>query len=67
VFGHDERQEIRIRKVAVVLRLLLGPHRARLVALGIEETRFLQHRLALLEQLDLTARLELDRMLHEPE
>ena len=40
VFEHD-RQQVRIREVAIVVRFLLAPHRARLVAAGVVEPRLL--------------------------
>ena len=63
----DERRQVGIGEVAVVLRVFLAAHRARLVAVGIVEARFLHDRAAVLDQLDLPAHLELDRLLHEAE
>src|SRR5207237_2302534 len=48
------------REVAIIVRILLGAERARLVAVGIVEPRLLDDRAALLDQIDLAARLMLD-------
>ena len=62
-----ERQQVRIREVAIVVRFLLAAHRARLVAAGIVEARFLHDAAAALDQLDLARDLVIDRAFDEPE
>ena len=57
VLGELERQQVGIREVAIVVRLLLGAHRARLARHWIEQPRLLLDRAAVLEDLDLAARL----------
>jgi hypothetical protein len=49
------------------VRVFLGAHRARLAALRIEEARLLDDLAAILDELDLPAHLELDRLLEEAE
>ena len=63
----DERRQVRIGKIAVVLRVFLAAHRARLATVGIVEARLLHDGAAVLDQLDLAAHLEVDRLLHEAE
>ena len=58
----DQRRQVRIREVAVVLRVFLAAHRARLVAVGVVQARLLHDRAAVLDQLDLAAHLEVDRL-----
>ena len=53
-------QQIGIREVAVIMRLLLVAHRARLAAARIEQPRLLHDGAAILKKLDLTARLDVD-------
>ena len=60
-----ERQQVGVGEIAVVVRLLLGAHRARLAALRIEQAGLLLDGAARLEQLDLAARLVLDRAADE--
>jgi hypothetical protein len=67
LLGDHQRQEVRVREVAVVLRIFLAAHGAGLVALGIVEAGFLLDAAAVFQDLDLAARLELDRPLHEAE
>ncbi len=55
-----ERQQIRVREVAIIVRIFLGPQRARRAAIGIEQPRLLHDRAALLEHLDLAPRLIFD-------
>ena len=62
-----ERWQVRIGKVAIVVRIFLAAHRPRLVPVGIEEPGFLHDGAALLDQLDLPAHFELDRLLEEAE
>src|SRR3954466_10259049 len=60
-----ERQQIRIRKIAIVMRFFLGAHRARLAPVGIEQPRFLVDRAAILDDLDLAPRLVLHPLADE--
>ena len=63
----DERRQVGIGKVAIVLRVFLAAHRARLVPVRIVEPGLLDDRAAVLDQLDLPADLEVDRLLEEAE
>src|SRR6266567_7361885 len=58
-----ERRQIGIGEIAIILRVLLAAHRARLVPVGIVKPRLLHDGSAVLDQLDLAADFELDRML----
>ena len=60
-------RQVRVREIAVVLRVFLAAHRARLVAVRIPEARLLHDGTAVLDQRDLAAHLEVDRLLHEAE
>ncbi len=60
-----ERQQVRIGEVAVVMRLFLGAHRARLALAGIVEAGLLVDRAAILEDADLAARLDIDGLADE--
>ena len=60
-----ERQQIGIGEIAVVVRLFLGAHRARLAFAGIEQPRLLVDGAAVLDDLDLPARFVLDRLADE--
>ena len=60
-----ERQQVRIREIAIVVRLFLGAHRARLALVRVEQPRFLVDRAAILDDLDLAPRLVLDRLADE--
>src|SRR4029079_12043431 len=51
----------------VIVRVLLGTHRARLAAIGIEKARLLHDLAAVLDPLPLAAYLECDRLLEEAE
>ena len=62
-----QRRQVRVGEVAVVLRVFLAAHRPRLAAVGIVEARLLHDRAALLDQLRLSAHLEVDRLLQEAE
>ncbi len=57
----DERQEVRVGEIAIVVRLLLRAHGSRFAVAGIEQPRFLADRAARLDDVDLTARFVLDR------
>ena len=57
-----ERQQVRIGEVAIVVRLFLGPHRAGLAQLRVEQPRLLVDRAAILQNVDLAARLVFDRL-----
>ena len=65
VLGQHQRQQVGIGEVAIVVRVLLGAHRARLAPAGIEQPRLLHDLAAALDQLDLAPRLVLDRLLDE--
>ena len=60
-----ERQEVRIGEIAIIVRLFLGAHRPRLAGLGVEQARLLVDRAALLDDLDLAARLVFDGLADE--
>ena len=62
-----ERQQVRIREIAVVVRLFLRAHRARLAAIRVVQARFLHDLAAALDQLDLALDLVVDRALDEAE
>ena len=66
-FVDRQRRQIGIGEIAVVLRVFLAAHRARLVPVGIVESRLLRDGPAVLDQLDLAADLELDRVLKKAE
>src|SRR5512140_3091020 len=51
--------------MAVVVRFFLGAHRARLALAGVEQTRLLLDRAAVLDDLDLPARFVLDGLADE--
>ena len=59
--GEAQRQEVGVREVAIVVRILLAPHGAGLVTLRIVEARLLTHGLASFDDAHLTAGLDLDR------
>src|SRR5471032_371752 len=61
------RHEVRLREVAVVLRLLLGAHRRRLLVARHEVERLLLHLTAGLVDLDLPRDLALDSLRREVE
>ena len=62
-----DRQQVRIREIAVVVRLFLAAHRPRFVLVGIVQTRFLHDLAAVLDHLDLPLDFEVDRLLDEAE
>ena len=62
-----QRQQVRVGEVAVVVRLFLGAHRARLAAVRVVEARLLHDLAAALDQLDLALDLVVDRALDEAE
>ncbi len=62
-----ERQQVRVGKVAVVVRLLLVAHGASLAFVRIEQARLLIDPAALLQDLDLPPRLVIDRLADEPD
>ena len=55
-----EREQVRIGEIAIIVRVLLGAQRARLALVGVEQAGFLDHVAAILDQVDLAARLMLD-------
>jgi hypothetical protein len=57
-----QRQQIRVREVAIIVRVFLRAHRARLALVGIEQARLLIDLAAALENFDLAARFVLDRL-----
>src|SRR6185437_16047322 len=57
-----QRQQIRVGEIAIVEIVFLGAHRPRLAAMRIEQARLLHDRAAVFENLDLAARLVLDRL-----
>ena len=62
-----DREEVRIGEVAVVVRLLLVPHRPGLVVIGIVEAGLLDHLPPGLDEVDLALDLVGDGPLDEPE
>ncbi len=66
-FVDHERQQVGVREVAVVVRLFLRAHRARLALVGIVQARFLLDLAAALEQLDLALDFVIDGALDEAE
>ena len=63
----EDRQEIRIREVTVVVRLFLAAHRTGFVAVGIVEARFLDHLAAAFQHLDLAINFVKDCALQKAE
>jgi hypothetical protein len=63
----DERRQIRLRKVTVVVRFLFRAHQGRAVRSGIEQTRFLDDRRPVLPRRDVALDLEFDGTLHVAE
>ncbi len=57
-----QRRQVGLREVAVVVRLLLAPHRTRDAGRGVEGARLLHHLLARLDAADLTLDLVVDRL-----
>ena len=57
-----QRQQVGIGEIAVIVRVLLRAHRPGHAAAAVEQPRLLLDRAALLDQLDLAARLVLDRL-----
>src|SRR5262245_45183514 len=60
-----ERQQIRIGEVTIIVRLLLGAHRTRLASGRIKQTGLLLDRAAVLDDVDLAARLVFDGLADE--
>ncbi len=60
-----ERQQVGIGEIAVVVRFFLGAHGARLALAGVEQPRLLVDLAAGFEDVDLPARLDLDRLADE--
>ena len=56
-----QREQIGVREVTIVVRVLLASHRTSLVAIRIVEARLLTHRTAVGNEFDLTLHLEIDR------
>ena len=55
-----QRQQVGVGEVAVVMRLFLGPHRPRLVLVGVVKAGFLHDLAAILQNGDLAAGLIVD-------
>ncbi len=55
-----QRQQVRVREIAVIVRVFLRPERAGDALVRIEQPGLLRHRAAALDQLDLPLRLMLD-------
>ena len=62
-----ERQQVRIRKIAIIVRIFLGAHRPGFTLVRIIEAGFLIHLAATFDQLDLTARFIFDGRLDKAE
>ena len=60
-----ERQQVGVREIAIVVRLLLGAHRPGFALGGIEQAGLLLDPAARLDQLDLAPRLVVDRAADE--
>src|SRR5688500_20128600 len=67
VSGYLERQQIRIWKIAVILRVFLASHRARFTLFRIEEARLLLYGPSVFEDFDLPPGLVIDRLLETTE
>jgi len=66
--GRDqERGEIRLGKISIIVRLLLAAHRPRHALFVVEKARLLQHLAAALDLLHLSLDLVFDRLAHEAE
>ncbi len=63
----NERHQVRIGEIAVVVRVFLAAHRTRLALVRIVKARFLHNRTAVLDQLDLPAYLILNRLFEKAE
>ena len=61
LFSKRDRNEIRLREIAVVVRVLLGAHRRRLHRIAVPTTRLLDNRDGMDHALPLTARLVFER------
>ena len=62
-----QRQQVGIGEVAIILRLFLGPHGARFAGCRVVQARLLGDRTTVFQDLDLAARLILDRLRNEAE
>ena len=62
-----QRQQIGVRKIAIVHRIFLRTHRPRFIAIRIIEPGFLHDPAAILDQFNLTAHFIADRLVHEVE
>ena len=63
----QERRQVGLGEIAIVVRLLLRAHRARLALLVVEQPRLLRDLAARLDHRHLAADLVLDRLAHEAE
>jgi hypothetical protein len=61
----SQRRQVGVGEVAVVVRVFLGAHGARLAGVGVEQHGGLLDGVAVLDLLDLPADLVVDRLLHE--
>ena len=67
VLVEPHRQQVGVGEVAVVVRLFLAAHHARLAAVGVEQHGGLLDAAAVLQRLDLPADFVVDRLLQEAE
>ena len=63
----DQRRQVRIGEVAIIVRVFLAAHGARFAAVRIVQPRLLHDAAAVLDQVDLAADFEFDRLLKEAE
>ena len=61
-----QRGQIGIGEITIIVGILFGAHRSRLIAVGVVQARFLHHAATVFEQLDLAARFMLNGGLQEP-
>ena len=62
-----QRRQVGVGEVAVVVRVFLAAHRARLAAIGVEQHGRLLDAAAVLDRVDLPLHLVVDRLLQEAE
>src|ERR1051325_6731096 len=63
---HDQRRQIGLRKIAIIVRLLFRTHHACLERTIVPEARLLTDTSTRLEHVDVSCHFKLDRALHEP-
>ena len=66
LIGDDQRRQVRLGKITIVVGLFLRTHRPRLSQLFIPQTRLLDQTPAGFQSVDLALDFKLDRALHEP-